>query len=191
MPEFRRLRSVWLLLAVGVLAIVAVLAIAIPPLVSGLARQPTGLVYAYDGVSHGAPALSGQFGTLPSTDPMGSVSSTAGDRVSSALFVTVVGAEARAAADSGIAITASDGTDVTGFTGHGIQRAIGDNAGRAGTRPQAILDTLRSPTKITQGVDNLGRPYKVYTGSNARVVINPDTGQVVSVNPMSGAGASR
>jgi hypothetical protein len=46
-----------------------------------------------------------------------------------------------------------------------FQRAIGDNAGRAGTRPQAILDTLRNPTKITEGVDDRFRPYKIYTGN--------------------------
>ena len=95
------------------------------------------------------------------------------------------------ATEGGITIAASDGTEISGFTDHGIDRVIGDNASRAGTTPQSILDALQNPTKITEGVDNLGRPYKIYTGRDARVVINPDTGQVVSVNPMSGAGASR
>jgi len=87
--------------------------------------------------------------------------------------------------------TASDGTEIVGFTRHGINRAIGDGAKRAGVRPEALLDTIKNPTNITGGVDDLGRPFKVYTGTNARVVINPETGRIVSVNPRTGAGANR
>lgn len=86
---------------------------------------------------------------------------------------------------------ASDGAEILGFTRHGINRAIGDGAKRAGTRPAAILDAIRNPTKISEGVDDLGRPFKVYRGGDARVVINPETGRIVSVNPRSGAGANR
>lgn len=86
---------------------------------------------------------------------------------------------------------AGDGTEIVGFTRHGINRAVGDGARRAGTRPEAILDAIKSPAKITEGVDDLGRPFKVYKGGDARVVINPDTGRIVSVNPRSGAGANR
>jgi hypothetical protein len=88
-----------------------------------------------------------------------------------------------------ISIVAKNGTKITGFTGHGIERAIGDAAKRAGVKPQAILDALHNPTTITSGVDQLGRPFQIFTGENARVVVNPQTGQVVSVNPLSGAGA--
>jgi hypothetical protein len=66
---------------------------------------------------------------------------------------------------------------------------IGDNAGRAGTRPQAILDALKNPKRIISGVDSLGRPYEVFIGEHARVVVNPQTGKIVSVNPLSGIGA--
>jgi hypothetical protein len=86
-------------------------------------------------------------------------------------------------------IVAKDGTIISGFTKHGIDRAIGDAAKRAGTKPQAILDALKSPKSMKEGVDKLGRPFKIYTGQDARVVINPQTGQIVSVNPLSGAGA--
>jgi hypothetical protein len=86
---------------------------------------------------------------------------------------------------------ASDGTEITGFTGHGIQRVIGDGGARAGVRPEALLDALSNPLRTTSGVDQLGRPFRIYTGANARVVVNPDTGRVVSVNPLSGAGAHR
>jgi RHS repeat-associated protein len=86
-------------------------------------------------------------------------------------------------------IVAQNGTRITGFTSHGIDRVIGDTAKRAGTKPQAILDALKNPKSIKSGVDNLGRPFEIFTGQNARVVVNPQTGQIVSVNPLSGAGA--
>lgn len=92
-------------------------------------------------------------------------------------------------AAKGVEIVAQNGTKITGFTEHGINRVIGDAAKRAGTKPQAILDALKSPKKIVSGVDQQGRPFQIFTGENARVVVNPQTGQVVSVNPLSGAGA--
>jgi hypothetical protein len=95
-----------------------------------------------------------------------------------------------ARAGSTVGIVAKNGTRVTGFTGHGVNRVIGDLAKRAGTKPQAILDALRNPIKkIVSGVDDMGRPFEIFTGQNARVVVNPQTGRVVSVNPLSGAGA--
>ncbi len=88
-------------------------------------------------------------------------------------------------------IVAQNGTRVTGFTAHGIDRVVGDTAERAGTRPEAILDALKNPQKIVKGVDQQGRPFEVFTGKDARVVVNPQSGKVVSVNPKSGAGASK
>jgi RHS repeat-associated protein len=97
-------------------------------------------------------------------------------------------------ATQNLEIVAADGTKITGFTEHGVDRAIGDapkgTAGaRAGTKPQAILDALKNPKSIRSGVDSQGRPFKVFTGQDARVVVNPSSGKVVSVNPLSGAGA--
>jgi hypothetical protein len=60
---------------------------------------------------------------------------------------------------------ASDGTEIVGFTRHGINRAIGDGAKRAGVRPAALLDAIKNPTRITEGVDDLGRPFKVCPNS--------------------------
>jgi hypothetical protein len=94
-------------------------------------------------------------------------------------------------AASTLSITASDGTEISGFTFHGINRVIGDGGGRAGVTPQALLGALQNPISIREGVDDLGRPFKIYTGQDARVVVNPATGKVVSVNPLSGAGANR
>ena len=89
----------------------------------------------------------------------------------------------------GTSIVAKDGTEITGLTKHGVDRVIGAGAKRAGTQPDAILDAVKNPTKIKEGVDNLGRPFKVYTGESARVVINPETGKIVSTNPLSREGA--
>jgi hypothetical protein len=71
------------------------------------------------------------------------------------------------------------------------REASGDGAGRAGVTPQALLDAPRNPANIMAGVDSLGRPYRIFTGRDARVVVNPNTGQVISVNPLSGPGAAR
>ena len=86
-------------------------------------------------------------------------------------------------------INASNGTGITGFTTHGVDRAVGDNGDRAGTTPQAILDAVQNPQKVTSGVDSQGRPFQIFTGQDARVVVNPKTGKIVSVNPLSGRGA--
>ncbi|MFN8185946.1 MAG: RHS repeat-associated core domain-containing protein, partial [Gaiellales bacterium] len=98
---------------------------------------------------------------------------------------------AKGAAAARSSIVASDGTRINGFTGHGIDRVIGDGARRAGVRPQALLDAIRNPKGIKEGVDDLGRPFKIYTGRDARVVVNPQTGRIVSVNPLSRTGANR
>ncbi len=100
-------------------------------------------------------------------------------------------AAASAAATRAAGIVAKDGTAVVGLTKHGVDRAIGDGAKRAGTKPDAILDAIKNPTKIKEGVDDLGRPFKVYTGEAARVVINPETGKIISTNPLSREGARR
>jgi hypothetical protein len=42
-------------------------------------------------------------------------------------------------------IVAANGTQVTGFTSHGIDRVIGDGGDRAGVVPHALLDALRNP----------------------------------------------
>jgi RHS repeat-associated protein len=85
-------------------------------------------------------------------------------------------------------IVARNGTVVTGLTRHGINRAIGDGASRADVKPQAILDALKNPNTIVEGIDSKGRPFQVFHGQTARVVVNPQTGQIVSTNPLSGAG---
>jgi len=86
-------------------------------------------------------------------------------------------------------IFAQNGTKVSGFTRHGIDRAVGDTYDRAGTTPKAILDALKSPLKIESRRDAAGLPAQIFFGRDARVIVNPDTGQIVSVNPLSSIGA--
>ena len=74
------------------------------------------------------------------------------------------GGGAAGGAANSAGIIAQDGTSITGLTKHGVDRVIGDGAKRAGTRPDAILDAVKNPTKIKEGVDSLGRPFKIYTG---------------------------
>lgn len=53
-----------------------------------------------------------------------------------------------------------------------------------GVSKQSILDALQSPLKIGEvKLDTLGRPSQRFIGQKAEVVINPDTRQVISVNP--------
>jgi hypothetical protein len=82
-----------------------------------------------------------------------------------------------------------EGIEITGFTKHGINRVVGDGAKRAGVKPEALLDALKNPTKIKSGVDSQGRPYQIFEGKNARVVVNPETGNIISANPLTGIGA--
>ncbi|MBL8532043.1 MAG: hypothetical protein JNK94_09935 [Hyphomonadaceae bacterium] len=80
------------------------------------------------------------------------------------------------------------GVRITGFVRHGINRAIGDGGRRAGVSTRAWRDALANPRSVTSGVDAAGRPFQVYTGHSARVVINPQTGQIASMNPLGRAG---
>ena len=92
-------------------------------------------------------------------------------------------------ASGGLKIVASNGTEVTGFTRHGINRVVGDGLKRAGVTPAALLDALKRPRSVTAGVDPRGRPFQLFVGQDARVTVNPATGRVVSVNPLTGRGA--
>ena len=87
-------------------------------------------------------------------------------------------------------IIAKDGLEINGFTRHGIERAIGDSASRRGVKPRAILDAIKDPLKVVEKVDSNGRATRKYIGLNAEVVVNPETGRVVTLYPVTGAGAN-
>ena len=83
-------------------------------------------------------------------------------------------------------ITTQNGLGITGFKGHGVDRAIGNEFDRAGVPPQGILDAVKNPLKIGDvKVDQLGRPSQRFTGATGEVVVNPQSGKIVSVNPTS------
>jgi len=59
-------------------------------------------------------------------------------------------------------------------------------------RGRAILDAVKNPLNVKDVVkDALGRLSQRYIGREAEVVLNPETGQVISVNPTSSAKAAR
>jgi RHS repeat-associated protein len=77
---------------------------------------------------------------------------------------------------------------LSGFTKHGINRLIGDGFGRSGVSNRAFIDAIRNPRIVREGFDAYGRPYVQFIGNDAQVIVNPVTGNVVTTNPLSGAG---
>ena len=87
-------------------------------------------------------------------------------------------------------IVTKNGIKTEGFTSHGVNRVIGDGLKRSGVKPGSILDALKNPLKINDVVtDSLGRNSQRFIGKTAEVVINPDTGKIISVNPTSSSKA--
>jgi RHS repeat-associated protein len=73
-----------------------------------------------------------------------------------------------------------NGTIVT-FAKAGLNKIISRKIG-----PEALKDAVKNPLTIKDVVyDNLGRPSQRYLGRYAEVVINPESGKIVSANPMS------
>ena len=88
-------------------------------------------------------------------------------------------------------IEAANGLKITGFTGHGVDRAIG-SFGRSGVKPDAILNALKNPLKINNVVtDQFGRQSQRFIGQFGEVVINLQTGKIISVNPTSSSKAAK
>jgi hypothetical protein len=76
---------------------------------------------------------------------------------------------------------------VTGFTKHGLNRAI-----QRGVKTPAILDAIKNPLKIGKvTTDAFGRQSQRYIGKSAEVVISPQTGKIISVNPTSSSKAAK
>jgi hypothetical protein len=85
------------------------------------------------------------------------------------------------AAEVKAGIKISEGLEIIGFTKHGLDRAI-----ERGIKPFAIIDALRNPLKTGKIVtDKAGRQSQRFIGRDGEVVINPQTGLIVSVNPTS------
>ncbi|WP_418637460.1 DUF6443 domain-containing protein [Winogradskyella sp.] len=84
-------------------------------------------------------------------------------------------------------VTAANGVEVTGFTKHGLNQKMNRNV-----KSSSVLDAVKNPLKTGDvKVDNAGRPSQRYTGAQAEVAVNPETGKVVSTNPTSTKKAAR
>ena len=78
-------------------------------------------------------------------------------------------------------ITSANGIKVSGFTKHGVNRAI-----ERGVKSNHILDALKRPIKIKNiEIDKLGKQSQKFVGEKGSVVINPKTGKIITVHPTS------
>jgi hypothetical protein len=74
-----------------------------------------------------------------------------------------------------------------GTTAHGVNQKI-----TRGVTSAAELDALKHPLRVGPiKTDSLGRPSQRFIGEKAEVVINPQTGKIVSVNPTSSKKAAQ
>ncbi|SMC17231.1 phage putative head morphogenesis protein, SPP1 gp7 family [Clostridium acidisoli DSM 12555] len=90
-----------------------------------------------------------------------------------------------------IGLNTSDGITISDLSLHGYDRIIGDD-NRKGVGINSVKDALTNPLDIKSiKIDDLGRKSKRYIGEKAEVAINPDKGNIVSVNPTSTKKAER
>ncbi len=75
---------------------------------------------------------------------------------------------------------------ITGYTGHGLNRAISGGHGK-GVKASAILEAVRNPKSVSKIVDKKGRTSTKYVGEDATVVLNND-GKIISTWPNSSRG---
>ena len=92
------------------------------------------------------------------------------------------------AAKAGTTVVAKTSQSVIqGFTKHGVNQAI-----NRGVKPGAMLDAVKNPLKVGPvQVNNAGLQSQRFTGGQASVVVNPQSGKVVTVNPTSTKTAER
>ncbi|MEO4004068.1 hypothetical protein [Flavobacterium sp. CAU 1735] len=82
-------------------------------------------------------------------------------------------------------IKTANGIEITGFSKHGLNRII-----ERGVKPNSILDAIKNPLKTGNIVtDQFGRQSQRFIGRYAEGVVNPLTGQIISVNPTSSSKA--
>jgi pyocin large subunit-like protein len=97
------------------------------------------------------------------------------------------GRAADTAADTARAISRGQTRSGIGVTRHGVNQKINRRV-----RTADELDAIRNPLDTRPiKVDELDRPSQRVVGRNAEVVRNPDTGEIVSVNPTSTKKAER
>lgn len=70
----------------------------------------------------------------------------------------------------------STGIKITGISEHTVDRAV-----QRGFDAEGAIDALQNPIKIGKiKIDDKGQPSQKYRGKNAEVVINPETGNIIS-----------
>lgn len=91
-----------------------------------------------------------------------------------------------------VGMQTSDGMEIKGYTAHFVDRVIGQQSAdsparkgiRNGVKYEDIEDALKNPRKIGQIVEkNNGNKSKVYYGANSSVSYNPDTEELIQVQP--------
>ena len=91
-----------------------------------------------------------------------------------------------------VGMQTSDGMEIKGYTAHFVDRVIGQQSAdsparkgiRNGVKYEDIEDALKNPRKIGQIVEkDNGNKSKVYYGANASVSYNPDTEELIQVQP--------
>jgi transcriptional regulator of nitric oxide reductase len=123
----------------------------------------------------------GSFGTSPN---VGSAISKADEAIEAAS-----GATSRVVSHADEATEAARGTTRSGIgvTRHGVDQKI-----TRGVRTADELDAIKNPLQTRSvKVDDLGRPSQRVIGRKAEVVRNPETGEIISVNPTSTKKADR
>lgn len=91
-----------------------------------------------------------------------------------------------------VGMNTSDGMEIKGYAAHFVDRVIGqqsaDSPARSGVRNGVdfsdIEDALKNPKKVSPIVEkDNGKRSKIYYGANAAVSYNPDTGELIQVQP--------
>lgn len=95
-------------------------------------------------------------------------------------------------ADELIGMKTSDGIEIKTQSKHFVERVFGTTKdpktgrGRDGVSIEDIKDAMNNPLNTPRDkIDQDGNSSRKYLGENAEVSINPDTGVLIQVNPMS------
>jgi hypothetical protein len=104
----------------------------------------------------------------------------------------ILAASRAARGASGVAIEEGVATRGTTRSGIGVTRHGVDQKITRGVRTADELDAIKNPLQTRPvRVDELGRPSQRVVGGRAEVVRNPETGEIISVNPTSSKKAER
>lgn len=91
-----------------------------------------------------------------------------------------------------VGMRTSDGVEIKGYTAHFIDRIIGQRSSDSPAEPgirngvdfEDIEDALKNPKRVGPIMEkDTGKKSKVYYGTNAAVSYNPDTGELIQVQP--------